>query len=92
MEVVNIENYYNLLNNWDHCEYLCHEYALMYLVLNNYSTRRAAEQYALEVPRHNRNASPNNEVFERLRNRMMRYGCLKPNHQYGGRFERVCSF
>ena len=87
----NIENYNNLLDIWDHREYLQPEYELMhhYLVLNNYDTYNAAAQYRLEVPIRNRNSPPDYRVFQRLNNRMRTSGCLKPNHQYGGRHQRV---
>lgn len=92
MNPVNIRNYNNLLEIWDHREYLVCEYRLMheYLILNNFNYHEAARQYELQVPlRLNRTNSPDYRVFQNLDYRMKTSGCLKPNHQYGGRHPRV---
>ena len=86
---VNIEDYFNLLDNWAHREYLRHEYELMYryLILENHNSRGAARRYRVENEGLKR--YPDYWVFVRLNRRMRRVGCLVPNHAYDGRFKRV---
>ena len=89
---VNIEDYFNLMDNWAHREYLRHEYELMYryLVLENYNPRAAARRYRDENEGLRR--YPNYHVFLRLNRRMRRIPMLVPNQDDQNRFSMVSKF